>query len=401
MDVKGEEVLSSNDWFIKGKKLFLDKKFDEAEICFNKSYEIDPNNYEVCFELFLNSIRKDDYNEVLKYFICLENIENDKNNIYKNDRNFYLYLLSMIIKLKEEYRIRAKKITFKDIKINSKGDNKVYLVQNEIRALALNQNFKEAYIKLYINRTKIGRSDVANFVVRNLLKKAIESQNIHREKLSKLIETKSYRTIIDYLRDVEHEHSLCVSDMLVLRLASDALNIISYGTPPFVEISKTDNYYEAIKRKNYKLALKILNTSETDISDDLEGLTLVKQILRDIINIIDNFEKEKNQPSRDYIINNLDSIVKLISEGKSISEACQEFNIDKEGIDFINLIFAKECYYNGDYSLGDMFLKNVEKSKDKSKFIADYLDEIRKKRKFYKNRVEGHKPLVLVPRIKK
>ena len=71
MDNTNEEILSSNDWFIKGKKLFLDKKFDEAEVCFNKSYEMDPNNYDVCFEIFLNSIRKNDYSEVLKYFICL------------------------------------------------------------------------------------------------------------------------------------------------------------------------------------------------------------------------------------------------------------------------------------------------------------------------------------------
>ena len=60
------------------------------------------------------------------------------------------------------------------------------------------------------------------------------------------------------------------------------------------------------------------------------------------------------------------------------------------------LVLARESYAQENYTMGDQYLKKVEKSKNKTKFVTSLFEEIQKNKRFYKNRVdENHKPLVL------
>lgn len=103
-----------------------------------------------------------------------------------------------------------------------------------------------------------------------------------------------------------------------------------------------------------------------------------------------------------YGITNIEEIVGLISTGLSVAEACQSVGLDDEQVGIVNLIFARECYSQENYLLGDQYMKQVERMKDKTKFVTSLFDEIRKNKKFYKNRVdENHKRLVLTSPYKK
>ena len=78
-----------------------------------------------------------------------------------------------------------------------------------------------------------------------------------------------------------------------------------------------------------------------------------------------------------------------------VETACQELGMTDEQIDTIRLIFAREFYTQGNYEKGDQFLKNVEKSKNKTKFTSKLFDEVRRNKRFYINR-PSEKPQQLV-----
>ncbi len=111
-------------------------------------------------------------------------------------------------------------------------------------------------------------------------------------------------------------------------------------------------------------------------------------------------ESDFNSDMEEYYgIDNIIEIAGLIATGISLEEACQMYKLNDEQKSIVSLIMAREHYYQGNYIIGDKYLKQIEKTKNKSKFILSLLDEIRKNKKFYINRVEYHKPLVLSQKI--
>lgn len=113
----------------------------------------------------------------------------------------------------------------------------------------------------------------------------------------------------------------------------------------------------------------------------------------------DDFGNDVNEY---YGIDNIEEIVELVSTGFSIEEACQNVGLDEEQISVVSLIFARECYSQCNYSLGDQYLKKVEKTKNKTKFITSLFEEIRRNKRFYKNRIdESHQSLILNPKPRK
>ena len=88
-----------------------------------------------------------------------------------------------------------------------------------------------------------------------------------------------------------------------------------------------------------------------------------------------------------YGIEHLDTISRRVTcEGMTLEEACKEYDYSPEQIHLIRLIYVKEYYSNGDYALGDKVMNFVAKSPDKTPFVKKELEEIRRRRQFYKNR---------------
>lgn len=103
-----------------------------------------------------------------------------------------------------------------------------------------------------------------------------------------------------------------------------------------------------------------------------------------------------------YGIEQVEQIAELVSSGMTIDEACLNMNLDDEQKSIVALIFARVCYAQENYAIGDQYLKKVEKTKKKSEFVKSLFEEVRKTKKFYKNRVEeGQKLLILTPKTKK
>jgi len=83
----------------------------------------------------------------------------------------------------------------------------------------------------------------------------------------------------------------------------------------------------------------------------------------------------------------IERIVNLIAKtGLGVNDACEKLGMNYEEVNIINLLFAKKYYSQGDMKKGDLFLKTVEESKNKTKEVVDLINEIRNNKLFYINR---------------
>ena len=61
-------LVSTDSFFHYGKQLLALKEYERATTCFEKCYALNPNHPRVCFQLFLRSIQKRDYEKAFEYF---------------------------------------------------------------------------------------------------------------------------------------------------------------------------------------------------------------------------------------------------------------------------------------------------------------------------------------------
>ena len=92
------------------------------------------------------------------------------------------------------------------------------------------------------------------------------------------------------------------------------------------------------------------------------------------------------------------ALVDLCSDGMTkLVDACKQLNMSEEDINCAKLIYARDCYYAGNDYEGDLYLKQVEKSKAKDKRVKELYKEIQTNKKYYRNRLDSEKSqLVLI-----
>lgn len=131
----------------------------------------------------------------------------------------------------------------------------------------------------------------------------------------------------------------------------------------------------------------------TELIVSLKGLINPEDKKPKIKMTTDDFE---NDTKNYYGIENINELAELISSGINIDDACAILGLTDEQKAIATLVLARESYAQENYTMGDKYLKKVEKSKNKTKFVTSLFEEVRKNKRFYRNRVdENHKPLVL------
>lgn len=110
---------------------------------------------------------------------------------------------------------------------------------------------------------------------------------------------------------------------------------------------------------------------------------------------IEEFDRNNNT----YGISSVDRLSQMISQEKiPIEEACQQLHLNKEEVNIVKLICARDCFLEDNYEQGNKYLQQVEQSKDKTEKVKRILKEITNNKKIYK--VHGDsKQLILKPRI--
>ena len=78
----------------------------------------------------------------------------------------------------------------------------------------------------------------------------------------------------------------------------------------------------------------------------------------------------------------------------TLDEVVKEFNLNNEQKDILLLIFARDNYYKENYSNGDVYIKMVEKDRDKSSEVKKFLNEVKTNKKYYKNRLNAKEKIL-------
>lgn len=96
--------------------------------------------------------------------------------------------------------------------------------------------------------------------------------------------------------------------------------------------------------------------------------------------------REENIKKKTKITRLTDVLFLIYEEHYTIEDACKHFDLSENNINLVKLACVITEYKNSNYTKGDIILKSVEKSKDKSKFVKELFNEVRKNKLFYKNR---------------
>lgn len=182
--------------------------------------------------------------------------------------------------------------------------------------------------------------------------------------------------------------------------------VLEYGEPSASVYGKLGLAY--MKKWNKKRAIEYF-TVATYLSKEEQSDNDFSELIEKLKGI-ENFEDKKPRVKMEesdfcndiddyYGIECIDEISNLLHLGFSLDEACSQLNLNEEQHQLVSLICAKECYAIENYSLGDKYIKKVEKSKNKGKNINHLMYKLKKNKKFYKNRTssEEQKKLVLIP----
>lgn len=413
--------------------------------------ELDTLNQDLCFtntENFISHLTDDKVLNISEYIQCtMDSIINKKLNharIYLKIINSYSKLGDKEISLEELAPVLTQMIQLEDLNkvenVASKQSAKKDITSNidiENSKLTSDETIEELEndVSMVDNLPQGGMSD--SIFLQKKFEQLEKEQGIiilksmKKEKRDNIIElVKSYSDMVVFTIGISEPKRLVLRykpknhDFINVREefrkanglyaehrykeAKDIyLKLLLVGTPKEQVYSKLGLSY--LKLNCIKLAIKYL-TVATEMSlesgNDFDFTELIAKLKKE-----DNVEEIEVKPrvSMDirsfnndideyYGIDDIESIANLVANGLDVIEACQQFNLTTEQIGIVLLIFARECYSQNNFILGDAYLKRAERFQDKTTLINNLLDNVRRNKKFYSNRnQENHKRLILLP----
>lgn len=383
-----------DELFLYGKRLIREKQYDRATQCFLKCHEIDSSHRGTCFQLFLRSINKKDYDATFKYLEILLDTENPH---YMKDCNFYLYLLSLITEVPDKHREYAKYLRFEDVSIDScdKRYQDIEL-QNKIRLTAIKRKLPFALKQLKDLIAQHGSMTVQDIITKTLLHQALEVDAINKNIIIELAKNKAYEEIVKYFEEKEKRISLNISEINIVKLAKEALEIQKTKQIPIKTIFRTEKLYEAIDGKNFELALSIkeiynkennVDNSEntisillSDICNMIKQISTSKQTSKDV-ELKKDFKKQLSQVQSDTSNSILFSDITRLLLQNDIENASKKLknyliSINKKEYEFLIMDLIKLSLIEKDMSFSKPMLALTYMSRENFKFdISNYIQE--------------------------
>ena len=156
-----------------------------------------------------------------------------------------------------------------------------------------------------------------------------------------------------------------------------------------------------LKLHRKKEAIECLKIA-TIISKDNDRSLDYSDLIADLENVVKDedkkpkvkiSEKDFSDDNKKEIDENLiNDIIALSQEGEiSLIDACNKLGLVEDEINYIKLLYARDCYYLGRVDEGDIYFRQVEKSKNKSKKVKDLYKKIQLDKKYYPSRLDEEK----------
>ena len=385
-----------------GVELLVNQKPIESRMCFRKSHDIDPNDKEICLQLFLIELKMRRYKDAIRMFNKIESISTPED---KYDNNLYLYLLSYITELPEEYAIRVKTMDFDDLVEISPDANPR---ENYIRRSVVKSKFTFAFQKttelLHYARKYNPRYEV----LKELFLQTLIQEKEFKKSLLVLSKKGQYEEILNLLSKKQTQKQLSVLERTIYMLVKNIINIQTNRLVPSVNRDRYKTTYDAIAHNDFNLAKELNDEFLYDKKETRENDT-ISILLDAILELISEIELEEPEPllsteevtkeqqcqeeTPTFIEYNQELketeelAYYLQSENISIKDASKNLGIRPEQILLIKLIYARDYYIESNYVMGDLLVKEVSASNHLTPKIMAYLSEVKQNRNEYKNKL--------------
>lgn len=259
---RGLYELENAQGLFKYTQILFSKRYrdlDRAKKGLKRCIEIEPDNGSIHTRLFLDSIVTGDFEQALQSFQVMDKTDNQ---FYMRDQNLWLYMLSFVTELPEEYKQKVKNMKLVDVLTIEK--DKRYsdrLLQNRIRNAIFRHNFKEA---LELSKGSLPNCDkkIGSVITEKLLSKVIEVHVRDHDHLYDLISNCNYEEAEQLLLGAKELHGINPADEQFLVVLQDLISIIRDKKIPEVDYSKDIvSFNDALMAHDYTTLMKIYRCS--------------------------------------------------------------------------------------------------------------------------------------------
>lgn len=268
-------ITSINKLFLYGKKLLANRRKRDGNNCIEICYEMAPNNRDICLQLFLHAIIREDYEDTIKYFEDLERI----NPIdYRIDHNIYLYFINLVNKLPDNYNERIESIKSSHHSLDYRKPNKEQSQINNIMYLVKKGKYKLALTKLNDLIASDFTYSTERLILKQFLIQAISLEKILKEKIILSANKHAYETIIFELDRKRTRRKLRNDEEDVYKVAKQLIHMNETNEIPQIIATDATTVSEAIKFQDYETAL-ILEESFIEYSETINKKQLPEPAL--------------------------------------------------------------------------------------------------------------------------
>lgn len=345
-----------------------------ANKCFTKCYELAPNGKNIILQYMLSLLRWKQYQEIFEVIAKVEPTVDDANY------NLYLYLLSYFTDVPDEYKEKIRALSEFDLLMPVSSGNRT---ENNIRRSIINSKFKFAYKQTNKILSKNKDYLVKFEFIRELLKNVISAENKYKDTLIELVKKGKYKDLVLILKERYNIRYLSRVDSCILITVENLIEILENWKIPVPTIEDTDDIYQALRGKNFKLALELDEKfiAENNIAENTNILNLLLVELNKLITKIEfetNINKEYLALEGNKDINDAMEMAYYIKmEAMSLEEATKRLGLKKELVLLIKLIYARDYYIEGKILEGDLLVKEVEDSLDKSYEVLSFIEKVK------------------------
>ncbi|MCM1052762.1 MAG: type IV toxin-antitoxin system AbiEi family antitoxin domain-containing protein [Ruminococcus sp.] len=294
----------------------------------NRSLELNPNFGPAVFQLFFDSLKKEDYESCFNYLSKLIEIDSPE---YTSDHNLYLVLLSNLTELPDNLKRKLVSVKLEDVLISSldlRYDD--YEYENAIRIALYERKYGFAFSLLRNSEDKTATMSVYYAFLKI---KSKEKKQDRKNFVKEMIKAKDYNKL--------KEHLQTNKDTLLEKLVDKYLSILQTSEVPVTKPIVSNKLGVLIKTNNFKKALDLALNIEQFGPD-----SPVVLVLEDINSLIDKITEEKNK------VYTFDDVFKALINQENYLEVLRRYlgQINKPEYEELLLNFIKLGVYEEDFS---------------------------------------------------
>jgi len=355
-----------------GKRLITLKRKERAEVCFNRCLEIDPTHKKAAMQLFLSSVQQENFDRALELFSI---IDNNTNPYIQADLNYFLYLLSFLIRLPQEYNKRARNSKIEDV---YKGDEKSTpstVLLEKVRLASLSQSFFRAQnLHTKMIKKNENRMSITDLITINLLYFIVKKQQKIYQSMKNYLKRDKFENILWLINNSEERHNLSSEYELIYLLTGDILDLLAVENP------------QERKRKIEEITASLERNDDT--TKELSKSTKMSYLLANYLSsLTDEY----------YGLENAEGLIILISADFSANNVRTVFKMNDEDFQLLLAILAKKCYQNGEMQQGDEYIEELESEEPKTRRVGFAISDAKSHKILKSAEKKEEKPFTIEP----